>query len=149
MHTAQHTHTHLFPKTKASVSAPWEHNCSAAQPDLGQVLDGGRMAVELSCGFLTDWICPLICSWMGSYCGSQNAVSVQIELSEAWEEREEMELDFAFQGNCGVFPRRHEPQWCILMCCIWKYSGLVLTVFWSWWMNDDWTSQIANSQKNK
>lgn len=107
--SAQNAHTHLFPeKNKSSCysSALWQHNCSAAQPDLGQVLDGGRMAAKLSCGFLTDWICPLICSWTGTYCASQNAVSMQIEQSEAWEERKEMELNFAFQGRFGALPSR-------------------------------------------
>ena len=84
---------------KASTRDLWQHKCNAAQSDFGQVLDGGRMTLEMSCGFLTDWICPLICSWMGIYCSSHNASSKWIEQSKAREEQEEMELDCVFQGS--------------------------------------------------
>lgn len=64
------------------------------------------MALELSCGFLTDWIYPLVCSWTGTYCSSENALSDWIEKSKALE----IQLDnrtAPLREVSDHFPSRH------------------------------------------
>lgn len=65
------------------MSTAWQQAAQLQRStDLGQVLDGGRVALELSCGFLTDWIYPLVCSRTGTYCSSHNAWSEWIGRSK-------------------------------------------------------------------